>query len=297
MNIETLRQFYALSSNLSFSKTAEQFFISQPVLSRHIQSIEKELGVCLLIRDKHSVRLTPAGTLFATKVKKLLQDYNDAVLETQRCHAGMESTIKIGHLSATSNNILPKACNAFSSRNPLVDLQLYSMEVDEIISDVQRGALDLGVTLLINGKAPAGMSSLTLYMDPLGIAVRKGHKLASRERVFAKDLKNYELYVPNPSRFPLLSQVSSLVLGPFEEQLNTVPKINDIASVLPYLLGTNNVALIPHHVMGYLGDQADYIPLGNVYDQVHYSAIWKEPCTQQILTGFIQCLEACSEAV
>ena len=64
MRIDTLYEFLLLTSNLNLTETAKSFFVSQSVLSNHISGLEKELGIRLFVRDRHSVRLTEAGSLF-----------------------------------------------------------------------------------------------------------------------------------------------------------------------------------------------------------------------------------------
>ena len=58
MNTGRLYEFLVLSKLLSFSKAAEALYISQSVLTRHIQELEKEMVVPLLNRSTHSVTLT-----------------------------------------------------------------------------------------------------------------------------------------------------------------------------------------------------------------------------------------------
>lgn len=57
--------FLAMTENLSFSKTAEEFFITQPTVSRQISMLEEEWGVRLFDRNKRHVSITKAGTLMA----------------------------------------------------------------------------------------------------------------------------------------------------------------------------------------------------------------------------------------
>ena len=61
MNLQQIKYFLALSDELHFWKTSEKVFITQSALSRHIKSLETELGVQLFERDKRNVKLTAAG--------------------------------------------------------------------------------------------------------------------------------------------------------------------------------------------------------------------------------------------
>ena len=57
--------FLAMTENLSFSKTAEDFYITQPTVSRQISMLEEEWGVRLFDRNKRHVSITKAGILMA----------------------------------------------------------------------------------------------------------------------------------------------------------------------------------------------------------------------------------------
>ncbi|WP_276933978.1 LysR family transcriptional regulator [Dubosiella newyorkensis] len=61
MELRVLRYFLSVAANKSVSKAAKQLHIIQPTLSRQIQELEEELGVSLLIRDHHRIRLSPKG--------------------------------------------------------------------------------------------------------------------------------------------------------------------------------------------------------------------------------------------
>ena len=70
MNFFQLECFITLATLLNFTKAANAMFISQPTFSRHILSLEKELGVKLFHRDKRTVKLTKAGEVFQEIVRR-----------------------------------------------------------------------------------------------------------------------------------------------------------------------------------------------------------------------------------
>ena len=61
MRVEHMREFVAIRDEGNFSRAARSLFMTQPALSRHVQEMERELGVRLFDRDRHSVTLTEAG--------------------------------------------------------------------------------------------------------------------------------------------------------------------------------------------------------------------------------------------
>jgi DNA-binding transcriptional LysR family regulator len=62
MDLEArLRAFAAVAREGSFSRAAERLYVSQPAVSKHVASLERELGTALVARDRRGAALTPAG--------------------------------------------------------------------------------------------------------------------------------------------------------------------------------------------------------------------------------------------
>src|ERR1700716_2925966 len=77
------RYFAALAEDLHFGKAASRLGISQPALTRQIQSLEKLVGTELVERTQRSVALTAAGTAFAKGARETLE-HHDRSLESAR---------------------------------------------------------------------------------------------------------------------------------------------------------------------------------------------------------------------
>lgn len=76
MNFEYLDEFVHLAHSLSFRRTAEHFFVSRSVISRHMAALEESLGALLLVRNTHGVELTDAGEVFFQEAQSLLRGWN-----------------------------------------------------------------------------------------------------------------------------------------------------------------------------------------------------------------------------
>ena len=72
MDTLQLRLFISLSQTLNFTKTANEFYVTQPTVSNYITALESSLGVTLLKRNSHSVSLTPEGKEFVNYANQLL---------------------------------------------------------------------------------------------------------------------------------------------------------------------------------------------------------------------------------
>ena len=76
-----LKVFRAVAERLSFTRAADELFVTQPAVTKHINELEKQLGVPLFVRRRNAVALTPQGELLLGYVRRLLALYaelNDA---------------------------------------------------------------------------------------------------------------------------------------------------------------------------------------------------------------------------
>lgn len=64
MELWQLKYFLAVAEELNFGRAGERLHVAQPTVTRAIQSLESELVVALLLRDKRNVELTHAGRVF-----------------------------------------------------------------------------------------------------------------------------------------------------------------------------------------------------------------------------------------
>ena len=78
ISLRRLRYFQAIALTGSLTAAAKQLEIAQPALSHHIQELEREFGVKLLIRNNKGVTLTPAGTILSEHAGEILRKVEDA---------------------------------------------------------------------------------------------------------------------------------------------------------------------------------------------------------------------------
>ncbi len=123
MNIEArLRAFAAVAREGSITRAAERLYVSQPAVSKHVASLETELGTQLVIRDRRGARLTPAGEVLADYVLRAEALLANAV---RALAAGAEA--QVGTLSLAASGIpgtylLPAVLARFHEQHPGVEI-------------------------------------------------------------------------------------------------------------------------------------------------------------------------------
>src|SRR3981189_2931728 len=83
-SLDLLKGFDAAARHLSFTRGAEDLFLTQSALSRQIQTLEEQLGSPLFERRHRALRLTEAGQVLQLATKVALEDLTRAVSTIRR---------------------------------------------------------------------------------------------------------------------------------------------------------------------------------------------------------------------
>jgi DNA-binding transcriptional LysR family regulator len=195
VDLRQLRYFLAVAEEKSFSRAAERLHVSQPPLSTHMQSLEKDLGVRLVDRTNRGVTLTPAGQVFYDEIRQVMRRLDQARLKARNAGSGDVGELSIGFVSIADYGILPPALRRFRERFPKVDVQLHELTTDAQIKGIRAGTLDLGI-----GLGPVHEPDLVfelLLRERLLLAAPKAHRLMKGSgAVRLKDLAGESFITP-----------------------------------------------------------------------------------------------------
>lgn len=141
--LKQMRYFQAVVRCGSFSRAAEECYISQSAISQQVQSLERELGVALLDRTRRRIALTPAGEYFYRQSLFLTADADRLCQETQRIARGEESTLRAGCLRGYGGTEFQKAAAEFAAAHPDITLETDSGSHEELYDLLRTGRADL----------------------------------------------------------------------------------------------------------------------------------------------------------
>jgi len=165
MELRRLRYFVAVARHGTFTRAAEELWLTQSALSQQVRRLEAELGVTLLRRTPRGVELTPAGEALLPRAEAMLAEEARARAILER-HAG--ATRGRVRVVATTMDTpgLPAALAAFHREHPGLQIALRHAAATEIPALVAGGSADIGVASL-HGAAPAGVEIVPLAEQPL----------------------------------------------------------------------------------------------------------------------------------
>ncbi|PKM79938.1 MAG: LysR family transcriptional regulator [Firmicutes bacterium HGW-Firmicutes-14] len=175
MELTQLRAFYEIARSGSFSKGAEKLNITQPALSRQIESLEKSVGISLFNRHSRGVYLTEAGRRLIEYVEQILRLADEADRTLQEIQGLETGTLKIGACTTVGNYLLPTPLAAFLKLHPNIEASLELGSSDEIAERVMNRHFDLA---FIAGIAdPPGLCIESIHEDQILFLVYPDHPL------------------------------------------------------------------------------------------------------------------------
>ncbi|HEX3781781.1 MAG TPA: LysR substrate-binding domain-containing protein [Pseudonocardiaceae bacterium] len=181
MEFRHLQSFLAIVEELHFGRAAAKLHLTQPSLSQQLQRLERTLGVELVARTSHEVRLTQAGRAFETHARAIVAQVDRAALTAKEAAAGRTGTINVGFNYPAAQHILPATLAKMGADHPKVTVGLWEKRTGPQLTALAAG--DLDVALIYGHPVSGDFRYRRLMRVPLVALVGPTHKWAGRPRV------------------------------------------------------------------------------------------------------------------
>lgn len=186
LSLQQLRIFLAVARRLSFTRAAEELFLTQPAVSVQVQKLERAAGYPLFEQFGKRVRLTPAGELFCRYAERILALEAELQAALAELSDACQGVLGIGASTTIGVSILPLLLQRFRARHPGVVLRLHIGNVPDVAQRVRDGQLDLG---LIAGDHPhEHLQSRPFLDDEVILVVPPTHRWASCAAIGPREL-------------------------------------------------------------------------------------------------------------
>jgi DNA-binding transcriptional LysR family regulator len=140
-----LETFCRVAELKSFSKAADDLFLTQPTISGHILSLENHLSLRLFDRTGREVRLTKAGEVFLRYASKIIASRKDLLNVLSEFSQGIRGEISLGASTIPGEYLLPKLIGDFKKEHPLFTLSLKIADTKKIVQFVLEGDVEFGM--------------------------------------------------------------------------------------------------------------------------------------------------------
>ena len=165
MNLKQLEAFAGVAETKSFSLTAKQLFLTQPTVSAHIASLEKELNTCLFIRSTKGVALSDDGKelyAYAEQMLELEKQIRERFGQNGRFAGGV---LRIAASTIPSQYLLPDIMVRFRKNYPGEKLKVFETDSAGVAEMIASHRADVG---LAGAKIDKGNCTyVPIYQDEL----------------------------------------------------------------------------------------------------------------------------------
>jgi DNA-binding transcriptional LysR family regulator len=245
MDFKQIEAFISVARFKSFSKAATTIFLSQPTISSHIASLERELNVQLFDRTSKEVYLTPAGESFLEYAINIINTRNNAVSNLSNFNTTISGKLNLSASTTPCNSLVPDLIKKFSLLYPDVRFNITEQSSGNIIKDILDLNCEIGIvgTTIKNEK----IKSYKLMEDDLVLI--SSTDLNIPDEVTLKDLLKYRFIIReknSATRSTLDAALESKGIN--SNLLNIFCEVNNLDNLLQFVKLGTGVSIISEKI-------------------------------------------------
>ncbi len=287
MNYNKLKYFYEVARTLNQTKTAQDMYMSQSTLSKHIIDLEKDFDTALFIRTNRDLVLTPAGHILLNFCNTFFPKENEVYNSIKMATKAGKQPLRIAFMGL--NTPLSEYKKKFSGVCPDIDLQFERINWDRILTSVHHEDVDAGIILSLDNIYPQNISYCTIDTKGIGVVMPTDHPFAALNSLRLDELHGETFLLEE--RDSSSTQYNSTFR--FCEEAGFTPKIGgifpNVETVLLMVQAGLGIALLSGFAPIQGVERIKCIPIDNSID-VFQNLIWKRGVINEPLQKFIEML-------
>ncbi|SFJ36983.1 DNA-binding transcriptional regulator, LysR family [Paenibacillus sp. UNC496MF] len=184
MELLQLHYFLAVARSEHVTEAARRLHVTQSSLSKTIQRLEDDLGVQLFDRIGRRLQLNDYGRRYLRRVERALFELDQGRLELNDLSSPDHGTLELG---VTSASVLHYILRNFRQKRPHIQFHVQMLTTQEMIALLERGEVDYCLS-----SPPIERDDIEcriVFIDPILVAVPRGHRLADRGSVALAELR------------------------------------------------------------------------------------------------------------
>ena len=203
MNRNQLRYFVSAAEHRSFTKAAEQYYISQTAVTQQIQQLEQTLG-CEL-RPQHTPREPDErGKVVPFGRKAILERMSRAQERVHDAATGLTGTLRVGYVRGYERSDLSVLMRHFHQKNGNVLISFYRCSTDVLAAGLLHQEYDIVFTWdSTNLRTQEGVTFQTVEKARLVVALYAGHPLTQRRQLTRQELRGENILYMSPDAAPI----------------------------------------------------------------------------------------------
>lgn len=190
MDISKLESFLVLAECKSFTKTADLRYLSQPAISKHIDSLEQELGVYLFDRNGKTVSLTIQGEYFIKYAEAIVRTYQKSQELIKQIEDLNQGTLYFGSTNFIGIYLMPKFIKIFQDKYSNVNINMTVGSSKDLFKKLEKNEIEF-VFLSHYVKIDTNKYiSKPFFTDEMVLVVSTKNKLAEKSTCSLSDIED-----------------------------------------------------------------------------------------------------------
>ena len=244
----TLRQlqvFEAIVRLGSFTRAAEELFLTQPTVSMQIKKLADAMGLPLFEHVGRNVKPTEAGQELYDACRTIFEKLANLEMKLADLKGMKRGRLRLGVIT-TAKYFAPETLGAFSQQHPGIDVSLKVTNRERIIERMQNNEDDL----YIMGQAPSGEMDVEAYPfapNPLVVMASRNHPLVGKKNIKFEDIANEPLIMREPG-----SGIRDVTLKLFESKglrPNVRMELGSNEAIKHALVGGLGISILSLHTL------------------------------------------------
>jgi DNA-binding transcriptional LysR family regulator len=254
MDFKQIEAFISVSKLKSFSKAANSIYLSQPTISSHILTLEKELNIQLFDRNSKEVNLTPAGKCFLDYAVDIINTRDNAISSLCAFNESICGRLTLSASSTPCSTIVPELVSEFGKLHPDVYFNIIEQSSGEVIKDIVNFNSEIGFvgSFAENDK----IKSYRLLEDTLVLI--SNNSLMLPDAIAADELKNFSFILRKENSATRKTFENALSFHDLSvNQLKISCEVNNLDTLLQFVRAGLGVSIVSKHTASEFLSAAD----------------------------------------
>lgn len=198
--LQQLRILRAIAIEKSFTKAASSLYISQPLLSKQIKILEKNLDTVLINRERSQISLTESGKIFLQYSERILILCEESCRALMDLRNGERGNLTVGASQTIGTYIMPQILALFAQNYPQIDLKVQVDSTRAIATSIRRREIDIAIVGgEISNELKKKLTIQPFVSDELCLIVSNAHPFAIKKVIKKEDLYCLDFITLHPT--------------------------------------------------------------------------------------------------
>lgn len=238
-----LKVFQTVARRLNFTRAAEELYITQPAVTRHIHEMEAHFKKQLFERKGTGIKLTNAGKTLLSYTDQLFDIYRKMEMDMAAGSQLLVGTLQLGASTTAANYVLPKYLAKFREKFESIHIELTTGNTEAIEKGLIENNIELGI---VEGRSNRKELKYTRFLkDEIVLCTRTQNPGLRKNTISLKELIQLPLLMREQGSGTLDVIYEALKkAGIKPKQLNIGMRFESTESIKSYLLHSNDYAFL-----------------------------------------------------